>query len=281
LAEGAANTSYRLADEGGAEFVVTVLDNTANLDPETLVQLLTYVDQRGVLTGSPVMSIDGNFVEHVDGHVVVVKGFVVGRSFAVLPVEHLAAAGAALARIHAVDPPDWLPRGTRRLGDSSATLARVDDREFVDWVAENLATSEPMLALAGTTRLIHGDFFADNLVVTRNNDVAAIDWETASVDLPLIDLGWAIVGLACTSGSLSVRRLQILLDGYTSVRQLDACETTFLQSAAIYAATVIAYHRYVRHHLRFPNPAKFTLYREMVDIADSIRAGMPSKRRIR
>ncbi|WP_326834205.1 phosphotransferase family protein [Amycolatopsis rhabdoformis] len=44
------------------------------------------------------------------------------------------------------------------------------------------------------TALLHGDFKAENVLLTPSGDVAAVlDWELASVGDPLADLGWLLV----------------------------------------------------------------------------------------
>lgn len=277
LAGGAANTSYVIVGATTERYVLTVLDNMSHLKfpVEVLPQLLNYLGAHGIRTNEPVFGLDGQLVETVDGHQFMLKRYVEGDCHDYLPEHLLGAAGATLASVHCVPPCAELPTGARRLQNSEEFLVQFKDTVFADWVRGRLADSQSLLALEGTDSVIHGDYFADNLIIEADNRIAIVDWETASNDIPLLDLGWAIVGFAGRNGRLDANRLSIFMAGYESVRPLSSEERQYLHSAVLYATTLLAYFRYVRHHIRFPNPAKQNLYSEMYDLAESIRLDWP------
>jgi len=130
--------------------------------------------------------------------------------------------GAALARIHAVDPPATLERS-----DAATTLARYEAtwrasgavRPIIEaafrWLEHRLPRERV------TPRLVHGDFRNGNLMVDPDAGlVAVLDWELVHVGDPAEDLGWL-----CTNswrfGQSDARvggfgTLTDLLDGYAA-----------------------------------------------------------------
>ena len=135
-----------------------------------------------------------------------VEGETIGRRIVSLPeLEEARRAlprqlGAALARIHALDPAplDFLPRPAE--GASPAARVLQDSREEIDriggahpaleaglrWFAANApAGAEPVL--------VHGDFRLGNMIVGPEGLRAVIDWEFASVGDPHEDLAWPFV----------------------------------------------------------------------------------------
>jgi homoserine kinase type II len=275
LAGGAANTSFEI-ESGEQRFVLTVLDNTSHLKfpVDVLPETLAHLNTNRVPTNVPVRSKNGRFVENYSEHTILLKSLVLGDCFNALPEQYLAAAGSALARLHSVPALQDLPRGARRLHNADDYLSKFDDAEFASWVRESLHKCEKTLPHTGNS-IIHGDFASDNLVVTSAGDIAILDWETASIDAPVIDIGWAIVGLCCAGGKLDLSRRESFLSGYESVRPLNNDEQRCLRTAAVYAATVLGFYRYVRQHIRFPNPAKFDIYKEMWNAAEDIEAHWP------
>jgi homoserine kinase type II len=272
---GLAKTNYRLVDDTGKVFVLTVADSERNLPAGVTAQLLRYVAEHGIPTSEPVTSVAGNFLEPIDDHCVLLKRYVSGSISHVLPFELLTKAGAQLAAIHRIPVPQWLPSGTRRMDDAEASVAQFEDIEFAGWVLQQLAETRSVFDSDQSPCVNHGDYFADNLVVMESGELAVIDWDTASRELPVIDLGFAIVGLACVTGSLDALRLRELLGGYERTRQLSPKEVSSLQHAAVYAATVLAHHRYRRFHVLFPQPDKFDAHQELQHIVRSLRSDWP------
>lgn len=267
---GAANTSYRVQSTAGETYILTVLDNANNLGADALARLLQHVSEHGVVSTVPVPNAAGELVSSLDDHRVLLKHFVDGVCYDVMPLEHVHASGAALACIHNAPVPEWLPVGTRRLGDVSEQLRQFEDADFATWVAKHLQNAQPLFDLDAPQCIVHGDFFADNLVVKDDGSIAVLDWETASVDTATMDIGFAVVGLACVDGELDMTRANALVQGYENKRTLTHEEQALLKNAVMYAGVRSAYFRYVRQHIWYPNPAKFDIYKEMQRFVESV-----------
>lgn len=272
---GLAKTNYRVTDSQGQRFVFTVADSERNLPAETTARLLRFVSQHGVITSEPVDSMRGSLLEEFEGHRVLVKRYVEGVTSHDLPFAHLRSAGQNLARVHLFPVPDWLPQGTRRMDDVTESVEMFDDKSFAAWVLEHIDETASMFTLDEPFTINHGDYFADNLVVTPSGDIAVLDWDTASCELPVVDLGFAIVGLALTGTSLNVGRLREFLAGYEGVRALSPAERAHLQASSLYAAAVLAHHRYRRFHIVHPEPGKFDAHVNLQHIAESLKADWP------
>ncbi|MFC7220367.1 hypothetical protein ACFQLX_19685 [Streptomyces polyrhachis] len=84
----------------------------------------------------------------------------------------------------------------------------------------------------------------------------------------------AAVGLAQVDGVLEGARLAELLRGYQEVAALTPAQLGLLAAEIEHAALIIAFHRYYRHSVRFPDPARSAYHLEMVRFVESIPAGV-------
>lgn len=114
--------------------------------------------------------------------------------------------GAALARIHALDP------------ESAPGLETPDQIEFYTDVLDTHGQPHPVLELArrwllgnrpesGRTAVVHGDFRLGNMIVGPDGLRAVIDWELAHLGDPMEDLGWLCVKAWRFGGAPSVAGL--------------------------------------------------------------------------
>lgn len=188
-------------------------------------------------------------------------------------IRYPSATGGLLAGLHNL-PTNLmdLPAGTRRLSDDQTTcIDGFVDREFAAWLTARLVVVRTHEAeyLRGPA-ICHGDLFADNLICHGDGSLSIIDWETVSLDDPLLDLGMAAVGLAQDGGRISPERLRLLVEGYTAVRPLSEEDQRELPAEIVHAALIIALHRYYRHNVRFPDPANAGSHRQVVDFVESV-----------
>jgi homoserine kinase type II len=270
LAGGAANSSYEVR-AGAARYVLTLLDNHDPATAQRLAALLRYLAGFAVPTSRLVPTVDGADVGVFEHLPVLAKEYIPGQSIVPLPEAAYAPAGRLLAAVHQVPAPGWLADRNRRLpAQARSRMAEFPDRGFADWMLEQLDATEPRLRVDAPRGLVHGDYFADNLVIDPAGGLHVIDWETAAIDLLCIDIGMALVGLCGYQGTFSPERATAFLAGYAATRPIDPVELDALPAAATYATIMIGYFRYVRHHLARPDPARQHLYREMVDLARSI-----------
>ncbi|PZH17852.1 hypothetical protein C1I97_04505 [Streptomyces sp. NTH33] len=276
LPGGAANSSFRLTTGQGC-YVLTALDNHDERTASALARHTQALYRLGLPTSRLVPATDGSLVTTVNGSRFVLKEWISGRIQQPLPLALLPEAGEFLANLHALPPQteglEDVPVGARRL--SAVHLAAIPgftDRKFAGWLTDRLGRIRA--AEAGARRepcLVHGDLFDDNIVVRDDGHLSVLDWETISLDDPLLDLGMAAVGLAQDgAGLLSHERLEALLCGYEKKRPLAVADRAALPLEIEHAALIIGFHRYYRHNVRFPNPERATYHLEMVTFAGSV-----------
>lgn len=273
LKGGAANSSFRL-DAGGRTYVLTSLDNHDLASARHLAGVTRAVGDLGLPTVRVIANRHGQDISVVGSRAFLLKEMIEGSVQDPLLLEHVDQAGELLATLHCFPSTGLdLPVGTRRLSSGQrGVLTSFPDQDFAHWMTTRLETIGRHEADHKRAPVpAHGDLFADNLIVRPGGNLSVIDWETISLDDPLLDLGMAAVGLCQdTEGRLSRARLSQLLAGYGRLRPLSAEDRAELPTEIVHAALIIAFHRYHRHVIRFPDPARAEYHRLMVAFADSV-----------
>jgi homoserine kinase type II len=278
LKGGAANSSFRLDTPGdGQAYVLTALDNHDEASARHLARITRAFTGLGLPTAHVVANTAGEDITVLHRKPYLLKELIPGGVEDPLPEALLPEAGELLARLHGF-PSDGLdlPVGTRRLNSTHrAATAEFQDRAFASWLEAQLTSIGRHEADHRRAAVpIHGDLFADNLIVRPDGGLSVIDWETASLDDPLLDLGMAAVGLCQTpDGRLSSERLRLLLRGYDRLRPLSTEDRAELPTEIVHAAVIIGFHRYHRHNVRFPDPERATYHQMMVTFAGTVGDG--------
>ena len=194
LAGGASKEAWAVDLADGTELLVrrasvgVIHRDTLTLEQE--FQVLEAAVAAGVAAPRPVQ-----YLGEVDGHEAFamerVRGETIGRRIVRDPPAALPSQLAEqLARIHSIEPLDFLPRG-------DAIARFYDELDTVDephpaieyglaWVRERLAPPD-------ATTFCHGDFRVGNFAVDADGLVAVLDWEFAHLGDPVGDVAWPIV----------------------------------------------------------------------------------------
>ena len=194
LAGGASKEAWAVDLADGTELLVrrasvgVIHRDTLTLEQE--FQVLEAAVAAGVAAPRPVQ-----YLGDVDGHEAFamerVHGETIGRRIvrdppAALPLQ----LAEQLARIHSIEPLDFLPRGDaiQRFYDELDTVDEPHPAiEYgLAWVRERLAPPD-------ATTFCHGDFRVGNFAVDADGLVSVLDWEFAHVGDPVGDVAWPIV----------------------------------------------------------------------------------------
>jgi homoserine kinase type II len=272
--DGGMATSSFTAQAPRGKVVVSILDNQDDAQAVCLAQTTDRMYRENVPTCEVVRRLDGGLLAPIRGKSVIVKTYLPGRTLGQLPDELLPAATEMLGRIHRVDPAGLdVPVGLRRL--SPALRQIIDDfpnREHAAWLRRRLARLDRYFPPEDDPRrdrwrLIHGDFTPSNIVVSDGGQqMWTIDWETVTVDDPMLDCGMSAMNMCVVDNRLSPHRLKLFAEGYR--RAGCSFEDDRIRPSVEYAAVIVAFHRYRRHNIRFPNPARRDYYRLMVDFVE-------------
>jgi aminoglycoside phosphotransferase (APT) family kinase protein len=193
LAGGASKEAWAVDLADGRELLVrrasvgVIHRDTLTLEQE--FNVLEAAVAAGVRAPRPVL-----YLGEIGGHEAFamerVEGETIGRRLVREPPPGLPVEMAdELAKIHSIEPPDFLPRGgaLERFYDELDSVGEPHPAiEYgLAWVRERLTSSrEPTF--------VHGDFRLGNLAVT-DHLVAVLDWEFAHVGDPVEDVAWPLV----------------------------------------------------------------------------------------
>ena len=194
LAGGASKEAWAVDLADGTELLVrrasvgVIHRDTLTLEQE--FQVLEAAIAAGVAAPRPVQ-----YLGDVDGHEAFamerVRGETIGRRIvrdppAALPLQ----LAEQLARIHSIEPLDFLPSG-------SAIQRFYDELDTVDEphpaIEYGLAWVRERLGVPDAPTFCHGDFRVGNFAVDADGLVSVLDWEFAHVGDPVGDVAWPIV----------------------------------------------------------------------------------------
>ena len=194
LAGGASKEAWAVDLADGTELLVrrasvgVIHRDTLTLEQE--FKVLEAAVAAGVAAPRPI-----EYLGDVEGHEAFamerVRGETIGRRIVRNPPPGLPEQLAEqVARIHTVEPLDFLPRGDviRRFYDELDSVGEAHPAiEYgLLWVRERLRPPE-------TTTFCHGDFRIGNVAVDEHGLVSVLDWEFAHVGDPVEDVAWPIV----------------------------------------------------------------------------------------
>jgi aminoglycoside phosphotransferase (APT) family kinase protein len=193
LAGGASKEAWAVDLADGRELLVrragvgVIHRDTLTLEQE--FHVLEAAVAAGVRAPPPVLYL-GDLGGHEAFAMERVEGETIGRRLVRDPPPGLPLEMAEeLAKIHSIEPPDFLPRGgaIERFYDELDSVGEPHPAiEYgLAWVRERLTSSR-------RPTFVHGDFRLGNLAVT-DRLVAVLDWEFAHVGDPVEDVAWPLV----------------------------------------------------------------------------------------
>jgi len=130
-----------------------------------------------------------------------VKPYITGYVAAELDDEKAKQVGLALAKLHEIPAPDYLPDKHSYLENAYPTFMEQEiDRNYRTWVGQRIRYIIEKLPSQLPVGLVHGDIFYDNVLFEDENFKAILDFEDVSRIYKIYDLGMAVVGI-CTEGT--------------------------------------------------------------------------------
>ena len=248
-AGGIENTNYFVTTDR-ASYVLTLFERLTAAQLPFYLRLMKHLASRGIAVPDPASNRDGDVLHALCGKPAAVVSLLAGHSVLAPTAQHCEAVGAMLARMHLaardfnLQQPnlrglDWwnetVPVVLPHLTSTQSTLLRTELA-----YQNQIATQAAYGALPRGP--IHADLFRDNVMFADTPDQVQLsgffDFYFAGVDSWLFDLAvclndWCI---DLPSGATDLARSRALLDAYTSVRPLQACERELLPAMARAAA---------------------------------------------
>jgi homoserine kinase type II len=273
FAGGQQNTNYHIRT-GGQEYVLTICEKRTAGEVQTLIDTLRHLEAHGFSTTRIIPARDGALQTESNGQPRLLKSYLSGQVITPLPLETMYPLGQAMARLHQVPIPDFLPvcpdYGRQNFGAMQQDFGQ--PHAFFDWLKMIEKYLQNHLPEDLPRALIHADIFADNVILSPDQGPIIMDFEEATNYYRVFDLGMAIVGTCCPKGHVDLPARAALLEGYASVTPLTKAETKSLVPATIYAAAAMASWRFWHFNVVQPGAGKQEHYRALQKIADELLA---------
>jgi homoserine kinase type II len=268
---GAGNTNYVLRTVTG-QYILTIFEieyrRVVNLS-----KLMQWLEAHDFPASQIQKSTAGELVTRWRGKPMLLKHFIPGRVVENLDSGMLAHVGAAVAQLHAIPAPEFLPTNHPYGFETfSFLLDKEIDIDYEAWLAERMTSLTRTIKLDLPRGLIHGDVFYDNILFEGQNLTAIIDFEEACYDFNVFDLGMAIVGTCLNVGEINLAKTSALVQGYQNHRVLTYLEKETLKSFVEYAAIATSSWRFWKYNIDTPLESLGGKHWEMVAIAERVNA---------
>lgn len=270
---GRENSSF-LASTRDRKFVITVFNDKSLPYVSRLEKLLQHLARKNYPT-TRIVSPGGekNAVMVISERPVLVKEFIPGAVCIDLDHNMLSQVGEAMAELHQISPPDFLPKkhsyGIQQF--SSIENGNID-RAYEQWLDERSEFLNEALNANLPRCLIHGDLFSDNVIFEEQNLAAIIDFEEACHYYRVFDIGMGIVGLCADAGIINLANSQAFVRSYQQRQALEVEEINYLQLFVEYAAVATSYWRFWKYNIDDPDPDKSKLHLQMVEVAKQVNS---------
>ncbi len=269
---GLANSSLKIETECG-RYVLSVCDEKGMAEISRLCSLLHYLEKHDFPTTRVVATRQGEHYIDYQGKPLYIKHFIDGGVVKQLGRRQLFEVGAALAGLHEIPPYPGLPEqfsyGIECFDELKGSASAESYYKWLSTCGKRLEEARTAMLPRG---FVHGDLFFDNMVFADGSLAALLDFEEACHYFLIFDIGMTAVGCCAPEGILSLEMTAALIDGYQSVRKLEADERRLLQLHIEYGAAATSFWRYRQYNIKNPDPAMKNHYRAMMEIAIQVRA---------
>jgi homoserine kinase type II len=275
LGLGISNSNYKaiLEDES---VLLKVSDDKGEAELRGEQEILSYLKQRGYPYSICPLSLKGQdeTIYHYKGNVGVIFEFVPG-----IPPgpsdETCYEIGRALALLHKIEKNEgyFKLRPHEEVGFGAPAVVQYTKK---DTCPEDFKKAFSRIFSDGLNHyrsmdfeqgLIHGDLYYDNTLFHNNHLNCVLDFEQAGRGPLILDLGICISGTCLEKGTINLKLINSLLEGYEQIRPLPEQEKQMLNQSILLALFSIALWRIKRFKEGDLDPSKEDNYRELLQRA--------------
>ena len=266
IEQGAGNSNYLLNTNHG-KYILTVFE----IEPTRVAHMskvLLLLEKHEYPAPRLQKLANGGVLTKYHEKSVLVKPYITGYVEAEIDNEKAKQVGLALAKLHEIPAPDYLPDKHSYVEITYPKFMEQEiDRNYKTWVGQRYRYFIEKLPSQLPVGLVHGDIFYDNVLFEDENFKAILDFEDVSRIYKIYDLGMAVVGI-CTEGTnIVIKKVRALVDGYQEVRLLEEIEKDSLQLCIEWAAILTSTWRFWKYNIDMPDADKSEKYMQMVYIA--------------
>lgn len=268
---GASNSSYCLQTDNNS-YVLTVFDDKTKDYVTQLGHLLLQLEQAEFPTTRLKLPVSQQIPLLYGNKPIMLKNFIIGQTIPILDEVMIHQIGVALAALHQISPPDFLPKKhAYGLEMFISVIGQNVHPPFESWLSQQYHYLTQNIPLNLPRTLIHGDCFADNVLFEKQLFRAIIDFEEACHYYRVFDLGMAIIGLCTQNADVDLKKARTLLNGYQRGQKLNKSEKDILQLFVEYAATATAYWRFWKYYIHAPQAEMAEKPFEMRQLAETVK----------
>jgi homoserine kinase type II len=222
ITAGIENTNY-FVDTTAGHFVLTLFEFLKTEELPFYLELMAFLNERGVPSAHPVANISGYYVQELKGKPATLMQRLQGQSVLEPDTPHCESIGLALAKLHIAGRSFYLKqenvRGAKwrqKTGEQLLPLLNPENAEILQRELNIQAASDFQSLPRG---VIHADLFRDNALFVGNELSGILDFYYACNDSYLYDIAIAVNDwCAQPDGSLNFKRAQSLCQAYQSIR---------------------------------------------------------------
>ncbi len=266
IEQGASNSNYMLSTKRN-QYILTILEFEPARAAKMSSVLLLLAEYEFPAPRIHKLA-NGEVLTKYRGKPVLLKPYLTGQVIKDLDEHKVRQVGAALARLHEIPAPDYLPDRNAYLVETyPAVLAKGIAPEYKNWLRQRHDSLVQDIPAGLPIGLVHGDIFYDNILFDEGKFKAILDFEDVCKTFKVYDLGMAAVGVCTDDTKIVLRKVRALVEGYQQVRLLQEKEKQSLRSFVEFAAVLTSAWRFWKYHIDAPDAGKSERHMQMVDIA--------------
>ncbi len=236
IAEGVENSNFYLQTDRGSFFLTLYEKRVHEDDLPFFLGLMEHLAARSIACPQPVRRKDGKQWTKLNGRPAALVSFLTGLSVRRPDTGHCAAAGDALARLHAAGADFAIHRanalgisGWRDLVEKTASGADGIERGLREVIATSYREVNARWPKGLPSGVIHADLFPDNVLFTNAQVSGLIDFYFACNDAFAYDLAIMLNAWCFESdGAYNLTKGKSLISAYRKRRELSEAEATAL-----------------------------------------------------
>jgi homoserine kinase type II len=256
IAAGIENTNYFVTTTQG-RYVLTLFERLPAAQLPFYLGLMAHLARHGIPCPAPIADLSDRYLCELNGKPAALVTRLPGASIERADVDHCAALGALLARMHLAGRSysGYLenPRGMKWWRGAAAEVRSLLDRPRQELLDEELRFQALHRFPDLPRGPVHADLFRDNVLFEEGRVSGVIDFYFAGVDCLLYDLAVCANDWCLADSKLDPRldpaRTRALLDAYRALRPPDAAErdawAALLRAAALrfWLSRLFDYHQ--------------------------------------
>jgi homoserine kinase type II len=258
---GDENSSF-LLNSPEDDYVLTVYEKKSLPEVEQAVMMLNHLAEHEYFTNQVIVTTDGRSVIDYQDKSIILKTWIPGDTLRDKIQEDYRAIGKAIAELHQIPCPDFLPRDhPYGLGYMLDALGQGADDQYEAWLADIINYLQDHFPDHLPRSIIHADLFDDNIIYNQGRFQAIIDFGDACCYYKAYDLGSVLSGACMENGKLDFVQAREVLTGYQAICELEADEVAAIQFFCVYAGAAISVWQYVNNNVRRLDEAKKDKYK--------------------